>query len=120
MCDHWECQKNYCKFEPMFPPKQSIFVQDKNYWKGSDFACGGSRYPDDFGGWSFENLVERSPVLDKWDKRFIKLARTVSEWSKDATKVGAVLTRPDHSLVSVGFNGLIPGMDDALLADREF
>jgi dCMP deaminase len=91
-----------------------------NDWKGSDFACGGSRYPDDFGGWSFENLVERKPLLDKWDKRFIKLARTVSEWSKDGTKVGAVLTRPDHSLVSVGFNGLIPGMDDALLADREF
>jgi dCMP deaminase len=59
--------------------------------------------------------------LDKWDKRFIKLAKEVSGWSKDGTKVGAVLTRPDHSLVSVGFNGLVPGMDDShFLSDREF
>lgn len=65
-----------------------------------------------------DTLPEALP--GKWDKRFVKLARTVSEWSKDATKVGAVLVRPDHSLVSVGFNGLIPGMDDNLLADREF
>jgi dCMP deaminase len=59
--------------------------------------------------------------LNKWDKRFIKLAKEVSGWSKDGTKVGAVLTRPDHSLVSVGFNGLVPGMDDShFLLDREF
>jgi dCMP deaminase len=58
--------------------------------------------------------------LSKWDKRFIKLAKEVSGWSKDDTKVGAVLTRPDHSLVSVGFNGFVPDMDDDLLADREF
>jgi len=59
--------------------------------------------------------------LDKWDERFIKHAKEVSSWSKDRTKVGAVLVRPDHSIVSVGFNGLIPGMDDSTcLCDREF
>lgn len=84
-------------------------------WGGAGHYC-----PDDFGGWRFENLVERLPLLNKWDKRFIKMAKEVSEWSKDGTKVGAVLTRPDHSLVSVGFNGLVPDMDDAHLEDRDF
>lgn len=42
----------------------------------------------------------------KWDLRFLELAKLVSTWSKDpSTKVGAVITRPDRSIVSVGFNG---------------
>ncbi len=59
-------------------------------------------------------------MQDTWDKRFIKMAREVAGWSKDRTKVGAVIARRDHSLVSVGFNGLVPGMDDdEYLKDRE-
>jgi len=59
--------------------------------------------------------------LSKWDYRFINLAKEVSTWSKDRTKVSAVLVRPDNSLVSVGFNGLVPGMnDDEYLKDRDF
>jgi dCMP deaminase len=71
--------------------------------------------------YQYKNMpVSANLSLSKWDKRFIKLAKEVAGWSKDGTKVGAVLTRPDHSLVSVGFNGFVPNMDDALLSYREF
>lgn len=51
--------------------------------------------------------------MDKWDKRFLDLAAFVSQWSKDpSTKTGAVITKPDRSIVSVGFNGLPRGIED--------
>lgn len=59
---------------------------------------------------------------DKWDIRFLQMARLVSTWSKDpSTKCGAVIVRPDKSVVSVGFNGFPRGMSDdsALYANRE-
>ena len=58
----------------------------------------------------------------KWDLRFLELARHVSEWSKDpSTKVGAVITRPDRSIASLGYNGFPRGMRDdaALYKDRD-
>jgi len=46
------------------------------------------------------------PGYDKWDSRFLKLAKIVSEWSKDpSTKVGAVLVRPNRTVAALGFNG---------------
>lgn len=49
---------------------------------------------------------------DKWDARFLRLAREVSAWSKDtSTKVGAVLVK-DRRVVSTGYNGLPRGFDD--------
>jgi len=48
----------------------------------------------------------------KWDRRFLRLARTVSRWSKDpSTQVGAVITSGNR-LVSVGFNGFPQKMND--------
>jgi len=48
-----------------------------------------------------------------WDLFFLGLARYVSTKSKDpSTKVGAVITRPDYSVASVGFNGFPQGMPD--------
>lgn len=50
---------------------------------------------------------------DKWDRRFIELARFVSDWSKDpSTKVGAVLARPDRTVAAIGFNGFARGVAD--------
>lgn len=50
---------------------------------------------------------------EKWDKRFLEMARLVSTWSKDpSTKVGAVMVRPDRSVISVGYNGFAKGVDD--------
>ena len=52
-------------------------------------------------------------MADKWDIRFLKLAREVSTWSKDSsTKVGAIIVAPDRSVVSLGFNGFPRQMED--------
>lgn len=59
--------------------------------------------------------------MRKWDERFLRLAQQVSTWSKDpSTKVGAVIVRPDRTIVSVGYNGFPRGCDDTqeLLDDR--
>lgn len=49
---------------------------------------------------------------NKWDKRFIELARFISLWSLDpSTKVGAVITNK-RRIVSVGYNGLPQGVSD--------
>jgi dCMP deaminase len=58
----------------------------------------------------------------KWDLRFLELAKLVSTWSKDpSTKTGAVIVRPDKTVVSIGFNGFPKGMSDseADYANRE-
>ncbi len=58
----------------------------------------------------------------KWDTRFLDLAQVISKWSKDpSTQVGAVLVRPDKSILSVGYNGFPRRMEDTLelLNNRE-
>lgn len=65
------------------------------------------------------NTVSR---LTKWDARFLDLAKHVASWSKDpSTQVGAVITRPDHTIASVGYNGFPRGVEDnpKALGDRE-
>lgn len=60
--------------------------------------------------------------LDKWDRRFLSLARFVSDWSKDpSTQVGTVIADTRHRIVSIGFNGLPAGVIDTpdRLSDRE-
>lgn len=57
-----------------------------------------------------------------WDLRFLALARNISEWSKDpSTKVGAVIIKPDRTVVSLGYNGFPRGVKDTgpRLEDRE-
>lgn len=57
----------------------------------------------------------------KWDLRFLDLARFISAWSKDpSTQVGAVIVDDKNRIVSVGYNGFPQGIiDDARLQDRE-
>ena len=58
----------------------------------------------------------------KWDLRFLDVAKLVATWSKDpSTKCGAVIVRPNKSIVSTGFNGFPQSMSDApeLYAERE-
>jgi dCMP deaminase len=58
---------------------------------------------------------------DKWDMRFMEMARLVASWSKDpSSKVGAVIARGKF-LVSVGFNGFPQGIADTMerLENRE-
>ena len=58
----------------------------------------------------------------KWDIRFIEMSKLIASWSHDpSTKCGAVIVRPDKTVLSVGFNGFPKNMrDDAhLYADRD-
>ena len=61
-------------------------------------------------------------MSDKWDLRFLELARHISDWSKDpSTKVGCVVVGPDREIRSTGFNGFPRGIedDDDRLQNRE-
>jgi len=50
---------------------------------------------------------------DKWDIRFLRLAREISTYSKDpSTQTGAVIVRPDRTICSTGFNGFAKKMPD--------
>jgi len=51
--------------------------------------------------------------MDKWDERFIELAKLISTWSKDnSTRCGSVIVDKEHRVVSVGYNGFPRGCDD--------
>ena len=51
---------------------------------------------------------------DWWDRWFLGMAEYVSTASKDpSTKVGAVVVRSNHTIVSVGYNGFPRGIEDS-------
>ena len=63
-------------------------------------------------------------MSDKWDKRFLELAKHISDWSKDpstSTKVGCIVVGEDREIRSTGFNGFPRGIEDKTerLEDRE-
>ena len=52
--------------------------------------------------------------MDKWDTRFLELAKHISNWSLDpSTKVGAVIVDDKHRIVSAGYNGFSVGVADS-------
>ena len=59
--------------------------------------------------------------ITNWDRRFLKLASHVAEWSKDpSTKVGCVIVGADKRDVCFGYNGFPSGIaDDGRLTHRE-
>lgn len=61
--------------------------------------------------------------MDKWSKRYLRLAKEISTWSKDpSTQVGAVVVGQYGQILSQGYNGFPRGVSDAqeLLDNREF
>lgn len=51
-------------------------------------------------------------MSEKWDRRFLDLAKHVSEWSLDpSTKVGAVAVK-ERRVLATGYNGLPRGVAD--------
>ena len=51
-------------------------------------------------------------LSNKWDIRFLELAKQVASWSKDpSTQVGAVAVR-NRTVIAQGYNGLHRGMKD--------
>jgi dCMP deaminase len=66
--------------------------------------------------------LSETATLDKWPRRYLEMARHVSDWSKDpSTKVGAVLVSPDGGTITPGYNGFPRRVidDPARLHDRE-
>jgi dCMP deaminase len=60
--------------------------------------------------------------IQKWDLRFLEMAKLVSGWSKDpSTKVGSVITDKNHKVISIGYNGLPSKVPDysSILENRE-
>jgi len=61
-------------------------------------------------------------MSEKWDARFLELAKHISDWSKDpSTKVGCVVVGEDREIRSTGFNGFPRGIEDNIerLEDRK-
>lgn len=53
-------------------------------------------------------------MTEKWDKRFLELAKLISTWSKDpSTKVGCVIINSSRSIISTGYNGFPRGIEDS-------
>jgi dCMP deaminase len=51
---------------------------------------------------------------EKWDRRYLELAKHVATWSKDpSTKVGAVLVNYEQKKEFVGYNGFPEGVQDS-------
>ena len=60
--------------------------------------------------------------IEKWDQRFLDIAHTCAQWSKEPRKkVGAVIVDADRAIVSMGYNGFPRGVHDtnARLQNRE-
>ena len=57
----------------------------------------------------------------EWDERFLTLAKNIGSWSKDTTKIGAVVVGAQKQILAQGYNGFPRGIDDDVrrLADRE-
>ena len=59
---------------------------------------------------------------NKWDRHFLEQCFHIAKMSKDpSTKCGAVIVRPDKTVVSTGFNGFAKQMKDnpELYSNRE-
>lgn len=59
------------------------------------------------------DTLDERPVLKptKWAMRFLEMARAVGSWSKDTTKVGALLV-DGKSVLLTAFNGPAQGVED--------
>lgn len=57
---------------------------------------------------------------EKWDLRFLEMAKLVATWSKDpSTGIGAVITNDKNRIISLGFNGYPRGIKDEGMENRE-
>ena len=56
---------------------------------------------------------------NKWDKRFIEVARLVASWSKyPGAKMGAVLVK-NRRILATGYNGIPANIDDATVLEGD-
>jgi dCMP deaminase len=61
----------------------------------------------------WNDITKEKERLKKWDQRFLGMAKHISGFSKDpSTQVGAIIVRPDLTIVSMGYNGFARGVKD--------
>lgn len=54
-------------------------------------------------------------MMNKWDNRFMDMAKLVASWSKDTNnKVGSVIIDKDKIVLSLGYNGFPRCTDDSI------
>ena len=59
------------------------------------------------------NTKQEKKKMDKWDIRFMQLAREISTWSKDPSrKIGAVAIGENRRILSTGYNGFPASIED--------
>ena len=83
------------------------------------FVQRGCLSPDKVNGITIEDVVynlqrraeKEQPKPTKWAMRFLDMARAVGSWSKDTTKVGAILV-DGKSVLLTAFNGPAQGVED--------
>ena len=62
-----------------------------------------------------------SILSNKWDTRFLKLAKQISTWSKDPSRQIGAIAVDDRSVIAQGYNGFPRGIEDFVerYEDRE-
>ena len=68
---------------------------------------------NDTSNWLNKTIYARQAL---WTKRYLSLAKEISFWSKDTTKIGAVVVGAKGQILSQGYNGFPRGILDR--ADR--
>jgi dCMP deaminase len=69
-----------------------------------------------------KGTLSLSMAINKWYKRYLRLAAEVATWSKDPnTQVGAVVVGSKGQILSQGYNGFPRGINDSnkRLTDRD-
>lgn len=69
-----------------------------------------------------KGILSLSMAINKWYKRYLRLAAEVATWSKDPnTQVGAVVVGSKGQILSQGYNGFPRGINDTAkrLNDRD-
>ena len=67
-------------------------------------------------------MKDTSTLSNKWDKRYMGIAREVSTWSKDPSRqIGAVAVGEKGQILAQGYNGFPRGIKDSeeRYSDRE-
>lgn len=60
------------------------------------------------------NFLHGINMNNKWDKRYIDLAKSIAQWSKDPSrKIGAVIVGNKGQIISQGYNGFPRGINDS-------
>jgi dCMP deaminase len=50
---------------------------------------------------------------EKWDARFMNLAKEISTWSKDpSSQIGAIIVNSEKQILATGYNGFPRGIED--------